>query len=217
VLFLIHTPSVTCFLPDYHTDLAFSETLLEVRRHLELVPVALSWSLAQMVPQKKEALVLLPEVKVLSIPWGLLEREVRDSGSYLLLMEITADKEVDVGGLGRREFKRGWYVYVGSAMQGLTARIKRHLRQRKRFHWHVDYLRQAADRVVPLPIRSSRRDECDLARAAAKVLTPAAIRFGCSDCSCPTHLYWSPHNPLNHAPFHELLQEFRMRPPAAGE
>ena len=203
-LFVVHTPTVRWFLPDYHTDLAFSQTLLRVRRHVAVRPVAIGWT-----PE----LALRPDVRLLDVPWDFLEREARDRGSYLLLLELPRRRRLAVGRLGRVAFGKGWHVYVGSAMRHLTARVARHLRRRKRLHWHIDFLRAAAGRVVALPIRSSRREECELAAALADVLEPGPAGFGCSDCACATHLFRSPGDPLASRPFHALLQRFRMRPP----
>ncbi len=207
VLFLVQTPAVSWFMPDYHTDLAFAKTLLEVRHQLRVLPLAIGWKVAG------SELCLRPTVKLLEVPWTYLQREVADRGSYLLILELAQDQEIVVGGRGRICFTRGFYIYVGSAMQGLTARLARHLRRRKRFHWHIDYLRQAAQQVIALPIRSSNREECELARAATEIMAPAATGFGCSDCSCPTHLFRSSCNPLSDPAFHQLLQRFRMRVP----
>jgi len=204
VLFLVHTDRVRWFLPDYHTDLAFSQTLLDVRDAVQMLPVAIGWT-----PE----LSLAGPPRVLDIPWEHLRREAQDRGSYLLLLELRRDRCIEVGRLGRLSFRRGWYVYVGSAMRGLSSRLARHVRHRKRLHWHIDYLRAAADAAIPLPIRSSRREECDLAADLAALLDRGPLGFGCSDCACRTHLFHSPGNPLTSAPFHALLQRYRMRPP----
>jgi sugar fermentation stimulation protein A len=204
VLFVTHTPQVDWFMPDYHTDFAFSRTLLEVRRKVQILPVAIEW---------KANLSISPRVKSLEVPWRQLRREVKDRGSYLLLLRLDRDVSVEVGSLGRIRFQRGHYVYVGSAMQNLTARITRHTRRRKKLHWHIDYLRQVASHVVALPIRSSQREECQVARAFGNVLSPGPPGFGSSDCCCPTHLLCCPTDPLHLREFHNILQQFRMRRP----
>jgi sugar fermentation stimulation protein A len=204
VLFLVQTPRARWFLPDYHTDLAFSRTMLDVRHAVEVVPVSVSWS---------PNLELGPRVRRVVVPWDFVEREAVDRGSYLLLVELARPRTIDVGRLGRVPFEGGHYVYVGSAMSGLTARVERHVRRRKRFHWHVDYLRQHASRVVPLPIRSSRREECTVAAAVGTVMAPGPQGLGCSDCGCATHLFRSEGDPLNSRTFHALLERFRMRGP----
>lgn len=204
VLFLVQTPRARWFMPDYHTDLAFSQTLLEVRRQVTILPVSIEW---------KSDLTLGPEIKTLEIPWGYLRREVKDRGSYLLLLQLDTNKTIQVGRLGRLEFSEGFHVYVGSAMRNLTARVDRHCRLRKRLHWHIDYLRQHADRCWALPIRSSMRLECEISHAMAEVFSSGPRGFGSSDCGCPTHLFWHATSPLEHRPFHEVLQRFRMRTP----
>ena len=204
-LLLVQTQNADYFMPDYHTDLAFSETFLDVRSNVRILPVAVQWD---------KRLRLSDEVRPLEIPWNYLRREVQDRGSYLLLMRLEEPCRIPVGSLGEVDFKAGYYVYIGSAMKNLTARVTRHQRRRKTMHWHVDYLRQQASEVVPLPIRSSRRLECELARAFGGLLKPVVPGFGCSDCSCRTHLLWQKLDPLADPRFHELLQRYRMARPA---
>ncbi|MFZ0427029.1 MAG: DNA/RNA nuclease SfsA [Acidobacteriota bacterium] len=201
VLFLVHSDRVDRFLPDYHTDLEFSRTFLAVRDRVRLVPVALGWT---------PSLQIRGPVRPLTIPWDFLEQEVEDRGSYLLLMRLEEGRSISVGRLETIDFEPGWYVYVGSAMKNLTSRIDRHLRRRKRLHWHVDYLRQSASECRALPIRSSRRDECALAKALGSILRPSATGFGSSDCDCPTHLFHCTLSPLNIPDFHRMLEAFRM-------
>ncbi len=201
VLFLVHSNRVDRFLPDYHTDLDFSRTLLQVRNRVRILPVALGWN---------SSLELKGRVKRLPIPWNFVDNESQDCGAYLLLMRLAENRRICVGRLGELRFESGWYVYVGSAMRNLTARIARHLRHRKHFHWHVDYLREAAMECRALPIRSSLRQECALAEAMGSILTPGPAGFGSSDCDCLTHLFYSPEFPLHLRAFHKTLEPFRM-------
>jgi sugar fermentation stimulation protein A len=152
-------------------------------------------------------------VRVLLIPWPRISREARDRGAYLLLLRLPEPCRIEVGGLGAVDFAAGHYVYIGSAMRGLAARTARHLRLNKQPHWHVDYLRARADRAEALAVRSSKREECALARAVGTLLQPGPAGFGSSDCNCPTHLCFSgPNHPLDLRPFHNILEQFRMRP-----
>ena len=205
VLFVVHAPRVRWFMPDYHTDLAFSRTLLDVREHLRIVPLAVGWT---------PGLRLRANVRLLEIPWEHIEREARDTGSYLTILHLPRKRVVEVGGLGPLHFPKGHYVYVGSAMRNLTARLARHARRRKRLHWHVDYLRQTAEHVTGLPIRASTREECTVAQALGRLLEPGPPGFGCSDCRCATHLFRSASNPLSTRGFSDLLLGFRMKAPA---
>ena len=71
-----------------------------------------------------------------------------DSGHYLLVLRLSQPRELRVGALGEIRFLAGDYVYVGSAQRALAARVARHRRRHdKRFHWHIDSLRDAAQWV----------------------------------------------------------------------
>jgi len=201
VLFLAHSRRVNRFMPDYHTDLDFARTLLRLRSRLEIVAAAIGWRPALGMPRR---------VDRLTIPWEQLDREAQDRGAYLLLLRLTRARTVRVGKLGTLRFAPGHYVYVGSAMRNLTARINRHLRKRKIHHWHIDHLRAVASEVTAVPIRASRRLECDLARDLDVLLDRGPAGFGCSDCDCPVHLYYAPDTPLHQPAFHRLLQRYRM-------
>ena len=204
VLFVVHTPRADWFMPDYHSDLAFSRTLLEVRDAVDILAVGVSW---------RPGLRLGPRVRELEIPWDFLDKEVDDRGSYFLLLHLARRRRLRVGQLGSILFEKGHYVYAGSAMANLGARLARHCRRRKRMHWHVDYLRQAADAVVPVPVRSSRRLECELAGGLEAIMGAGVPGFGCSDCECRSHLFRSEAAPLDRRDFHELLQRYRMPRP----
>jgi len=117
---------------------------------------------------------------------------------------------VDVGGLGKVLFRKGYYVYAGSARLNLTKRIERHLRRRKQFHWHIDYLRDRAESCRALPVRSSQDLEHDLARTLGNLADWTIPRFGSSDCTCPTHLFGFRENPIHDPQFVGMLLHFRI-------
>ena len=201
VLFIVHWPRARIFMPDYHTDLAFARTMLECRESIEILAVS---------TRMGRGLKLLPETEALEIPWDVIEREARDRGSYLVLLSLSRNRTIRIGKLGRVRFCAGYYIYVGSAMTNLTPRMARHRRLRKRLHWHIDSLRQEAELIDVLPIRSSDRLECGLARAVDELSNRSIPGFGCSDCTCPSHLFAFTESPLLSPGFHDLLQHFRM-------
>lgn len=126
----------------------------------------------------------------------LLE-DADNAGTYILLVWVSEAMPVRVGGLGAFDLQAGYYLYVGSALRGLRARLLRHLRTEKRLHWHIDHLLATA-RVVEIWTHCGKeRYECAWARALAASgdLLPSVARFGSSDCDCPTHLFYSPSRP----------------------
>jgi Uri superfamily endonuclease len=102
-----------------------------------------------------------------------------------------------VGRLGGFAVPTGWYVYAGSALGGLPARVMRHLRGGETRHWHIDYLRAEATIRADYCVPGRERRECELA-AALRRLPEAALpvaRFGASDCRCLAHLVHLPYRP----------------------
>lgn len=114
------------------------------------------------------------------------------SGTYALILKLSQSTTIEVGQLGRFPFPPGWYVYVGSARGpgGLAARLARHRRSNKTFHWHVDYLRaHALPSKVWYTVGDQKR-ECAWAQALLEFPNGSIIapRFGASDCNCSAHL-----------------------------
>jgi Uri superfamily endonuclease len=111
-------------------------------------------------------------------------------GSYILLVELATKKDVFVGKLGYVSFPKASYAYVGSAMNGLRARLARHLRREKKLHWHIDYLLKEAEVEEIILCQGEERVECSLAQALAGKFQSVS-GFGSSDCKCRSHLYFA--------------------------
>ena len=84
----------------------------------------------------------------------------------------------------------GFYGYVGSALGGLEQRIDRHLDVKKTHFWHIDYLLDYAKVEKVICVETKKKRECSIARTLANSLIYIP-GFGCSDCQCPSHLFFS--------------------------
>jgi Uri superfamily endonuclease len=128
----------------------------------------------------------------------LIETKVRDRvmerGAYCLCIEVKSQIQVRVGALGSLHFPEGRYIYVGSAMNGLESRLRRHLNTSRgsyrAIHWHIDYLlREEEASIESIHVKvSDTKAECGVADAVSKRGVPVR-GFGCSDCSCFSHLF----------------------------
>lgn len=117
-----------------------------------------------------------------------------EGGCYVLHLHLSRSRTLRIGQLGRFTFASGEYIYVGSAfgLGGLRSRVGRHLHSDGRWHWHIDYLRSAADVHGCFYTVTDRPLECEWSQALA-ALPNATIpmpRFGSSDCrsGCRSHL-----------------------------
>jgi sugar fermentation stimulation protein A len=201
VLFMVHTSRVKYFMPDYHTDLRFAQTFLACRHEIRYLPVGVQWG---------KDLSLYADTRPLTIPWSYLEREIADRGSYLIFLRLPKDEKIIVGMHGAVWFRKGYYVYVGSAMANLSSRVDRHQRGPEHRHWHIDYLRKAAHFQKALPVRASARLECSLADSLSPLAHWSIRDFGCSDCHCQTHLFGFEDDPLQMPAIQDLIVYFRM-------
>ena len=126
-------------------------------------------------------------------------------GTYCLILKLDEARTIGIGKLGLGVFPEGYYVYVGSALNGLHQRIARHLSEQKRRHWHIDYLLDHARTLGTRKIVSHQREECSLSDRIRKISHGIPMKgFGSSDCRCLTHLYMFSKNPLSDLHFEAL-------------
>ena len=117
-----------------------------------------------------------------------------EKGTYIIVTEARRAFACQIGKLGKLSGRKGYYLYVGSALGsgGIRSRVNHHLRISKKPRWHLDYLRPF---VTPLNIwycHSLYRYEHQWASALAalpNVVIPLA-KFGATDCQCIAHLYY---------------------------
>ena len=115
-------------------------------------------------------------------------------GAYCICIEVSDDLCVKIGALGVIEFHKGFYIYVGSALNGLDSRVLRHINTGKgvynAIHWHIDYLlREESVSVEAVFVRlSDEKVECKIAGKVSHYGLEVK-GFGCSDCRCNSHLF----------------------------
>ena len=131
----------------------------------------------KVVKSKKIVLIIIIKTKIYPM-----------KGCYCLTIHLKNAKKIKVGRLGKINFKKGYYVYVGSAMNSLESRLKRHLSEDKKLHWHIDYLLKKAE-ITCIIYNENKKVECELSQFL-KTKTDGVKNFGCSDCECESHLYY---------------------------
>ena len=133
-------------------------------------------------------------------------------GTYVLVITLGSDLTTEVGALGTLSFPAGTYLYAGSALGGLDQRVSRHIRHEKTVKWHIDRLTVAADSVIAYESCPDYVPECELASMAGDCgMVPSVDGFGCSDCSCRTHLFRVTDGSLDLLISRARLEPFRDR------
>lgn len=128
-----------------------------------------------------------------------MENYQKERGVYFLVIKLGKTQEIKVGKLGKFSFPKGYYIYTGSALKNLDARIKRHLKKQKRKFWHIDYLLACKNAKIMkiFKIKTSLKLECKLNHKLRKKLRASVVikKFGSSDCNCDSHLLYLRKNP----------------------
>jgi len=123
-------------------------------------------------------------------------------GTYVFILRLTRGKTIRVGRPGMMLFAAGYYAYVGSALGpgGLQARLRHHMAVAERPLWHLDYLRRE---TVPceawIVVQENGREHLWAdALYRSGDMGDWVPGFGCSDCKCPTHLFYYKNRPGFH-------------------
>ena len=117
-----------------------------------------------------------------------------DPGTYALVLQSNSNVRVPIGRWGEIELAQGYYIYVGSAFGpgGVKARVERHWRTNNRKHWHIDYLREHVTPVEAWVSYEAERLEHKWASILFEMPETTPIQgFGCSDCKCHAHLFYT--------------------------
>ncbi|MEM2086143.1 MAG: GIY-YIG nuclease family protein [Archaeoglobaceae archaeon] len=102
--------------------------------------------------------------------------------SYILILYNHHGQRIEVGKLGVFDFEPGYYYYVGSAER--ISRVRRHFGKKTK-KWHIDYISEVFEVIGAILVNL---EECELAK---KVKLLPIKGFGCSDCDCYSHLFYS--------------------------
>jgi Uri superfamily endonuclease len=130
-----------------------------------------------------------------------------EGGAYALVLLCSQEGPVQIGKLGILQLRRGFYIYVGSALGpgGVRARVAHHQKLSPRPHWHIDYLRSltSLDRVWYSHDRVCREHQWARVISELRGASDPMAGFGSSDCGCKTHLFFFTRRPS--------FKEFRRR------
>ena len=119
-------------------------------------------------------------------------------GIYSLVIDVQQDMTISVGAMGTLSFSRGYYIYTGSARgkatMNLHTRIRRHLQDKKKQRWHIDYLLNHKTTILRNVLFFETLEDLECAITQSIITFPSILAvhkgFGASDCrnQCYSHL-----------------------------
>jgi sugar fermentation stimulation protein A len=201
MLFVIPNAGARRFMPNFHTDPDFSEKVFEERRA----------SFRAVTLKLTDPVTVDPgSLREISIDLDYAGRNRADSGSYLIVLENSIDRKIEVGSLGSRNFRKGYYVYVGSGLKSLGARLRRHRRSGKKKFWHIDYITPEHFKLrKTYAIRRPDRIEQLLVERVRSIAQAEVAGFGSSDSSASSHLFYFQTPPFRSRQFINIVLDFR--------
>lgn len=124
-------------------------------------------------------------------------------GIYVLILRLNNDTDVTVGTLGELKFRTGFYSYIGSALgTGGFKRVTRHFNvadgKNHVRKWHIDHLLPHSEVMGAVLLPTDEALECTVAKEFAEI-SKGINGFGCTDCACRSHLFFSGTNPESNA------------------
>jgi Uri superfamily endonuclease len=133
-----------------------------------------------------------------------LGKIIMKKGIYLLHIILERPINLAFGKKHFADFHSGNYYYIGSALNSLEARINRHIRQEKKMHWHIDYLLNYGKIQEIYYKETAKNEECHLAQYFTQNFNNIA-HFGSTDCTCPSHLFYSKKTNLD-----PIINQFKL-------
>lgn len=122
-------------------------------------------------------------------------------GIYILILKLNSNISLAVGKLGIIHFRAGHYYYIGSALgSGGFKRVTRHFDvasgKNMTRKWHIDHLLPHSEVICALMLPACEPLECEAAGIFMDFSVPIPD-FGCSDCKCHTHLFFTEKDLMN--------------------
>jgi len=201
IAFMVSNYSAMKFMPNIHTDTAFSEVFLR-NRTTKFSAVRVRFD--------DPVTVDLKSAQEIEIDYALAEKNCTRSGTYALILKNERQRQIEVGRLGKILFDKGYYVYIGSALGSVEARIRRHALKSKKQFWHIDYISPPVMELErAILIRRKDRLESEIAKRVLCLCDRSIKGFGSSDSTAPSHLFYFRGPPHRNSRFMEIIFDFK--------
>jgi len=194
-ILILHS-RIKSFVPNFHTDFHFYETLKKYSKVIEILPYSVEYDSSYNIVRLNKVSLIIPDVK--------------PSGIYYIILWNNKDRVIECGSLGNLKFKKGYYIYSGSGKTNIFKRIEHHRKKKNKKHWHMDYITAEMKAAADIPIITDKYTECSLAEILAGNQGEPVKNFGSTDCKCFSHLHYFEDNPLEKSWFWDTVLKLRF-------
>ena len=190
ILFIVQSSQATSFVPDFHNDPFFAQTLYNQRNDVAIIPLSIQWD-AQ--------LSLSSTTKELPIDWNLYEKEGKtDGGGLFFMVEIKEDTP---------RFQKGFYCALSGEEKQLSKHVTFLRGKRKGMKSTIEHIRAVGTVVGDWPIRRGDISLLDMCTNLEQKCGVVPIQ---EPLSSDEHIYYFEHNPVRTRPFQQVILSYRM-------
>ena len=200
IYYLILNKNCHKFYPNFHTDINYCNSFLAADK---VNYRALQLNFTNPVTINLEKLTDIP------IDKKIVKENTVNKGTYILILENNKDFYKQIGALGKIYFQSGYYLYIGSALNSLNTRLRRHSRKNKKTHWHIDYIIPANMKILKkIVIRRTDYIEESITKDFIKLTQTIIKGFGSTDSKAPSHLLYFKKNPFKTKQFWKIILNY---------
>lgn len=189
VIFIVHSPNVKRFLPEYHTDPEFADTLYKFRKDIRIIPVSIGY--------KKDLSLDTSQVKEIPIDWKVYQKERSDKGVMILVAQL--EKETTIEG---KMYKKGFYLSVIKSDGKIHKEIERYKRKRKTSTELISLIRNESKSFKALAIESPTDKSSEIQNKVENISDNILDK--------KNNIYYFKENPIGLEQFQEILLYYRM-------
>ena len=190
IFFILHE-NVKRFVPNYHRDFRFYQTLKENAGFIDIRVYAARYGRGFEITGAEPVELVIPEVK--------------PAGIFFIIMRNTSPSSVNAGDAVDVTLKAGYYIYAGSAGTDLFGKIAVLKKRKKHLRQPVEHIISSMEVISDIPVVTEQYDIRDACRFLEKTGGSAVKEFTGRERDGSGALYFFEKNPLHERPFWDRL------------
>ncbi len=194
IVFLLLLDKINIFVPNYHTDFEFYQTLKEYADRIELKALLVKYDKKLRISSLQEIPVEIPKVE----PRGIYSLVLRNNSP----IDIRVSECIDL------KLPKGYFLYTASGEENLFKTIAKQRRVTKKARTPLDFIKQHMKIIADTPIVTDIIGEEELANSMSQIADREIENF--SEAPPGSHLFHFKENPIQSPHFWKRILDFRF-------